>query len=267
MGKTVRLILILMTFSAISAFAEHSKYAASAYKYVSVYNKGDLAQQMDSAMNLKHFRKIIKQRWKQGYDISEIKYGNGKWIGVFSKSSKKTHQTYIVARRWTAVDNILKEYWDQGYYITNIEHGLAEWIVVFEKNTSYTDQAYERRKKLDDFVDHVNRRWKEGFNLIDLEYGEGRWTGIFAAHTGYKGQALMIRSRWKDMTRQIKSYWEKGYRIANLEYTLGKWMCLFTKTVKNAQGYEASPTAEALKKVFIQQQKKGFGLIDLAEGW
>jgi len=268
MKKVLLIILgfgILMT-TAISA--RESNFASSHYKYIAVFEKEIKDQHIDSTMGLKDFRKIIKQRWSESYDISEIKYGSGKWIGVFTKTAKETHQTYIVARRWSGVNNILPEYWKKGYYVTGIEHGLSEWIVVLEKNTPYTNQAFERRKNLDDFYVAVEQRWKEGFDLIDLEYGQGRWTGIFAEGTGYTDQAMIIRSRWSEIVPLIESYWAKGYRISNIESTLGKWMCVFSK-YKDAkgQGYETSETVAALKEVFAKRQKKGFSLIDLSEGW
>ena len=266
-----RIVLMILGFTVLMTTgisAKETNFASSHYKYIALFEKETKDQQINSTMSLDDFREIIKQRWSEGYDISEIKYGSGKWTGVFTKSTKESHQTYIVADRWSAVNHILPEYWKKGYYITSVEHGLAEWIVVFEKNTSYNNQAFERRKNLDDFYAAVDKRWKEGFDLIDLEYGQGRWTGIFAEGTGYTDQAMIIRSRWSELIPQIENYWAKGYRISNIEFTLGKWMCIFSK-YKGAkgQGYEASPTVEALKAVFGKRQKKGFSLLDLAEGW
>ena len=266
--KKVVGLWIGMVWLSCSIFAQTSKYDASHYKYIGTFIKQQGKQKMDSVMSLEDFRKIIKKRWAEGYDISEIKYGNGKWIGVFTEASENTGQTYVVASRWGGINNILKEYWDKGYYMTNIEHGLAEWIVVFEKNRPYSNQAFERRKTLDAFIAYVNKRWDEGFDLIDFEYGQGRWTGIFAENTGYSGQALIVRSSWKAMARMIEKYWGKGYRIGNIEYTLGKWMCLFTKVEEPvSQGFETAPTAEALRKIWQKKQKDHYILTDLAEGW
>ncbi len=128
MKRLLQATLILMTLCAITVFAKNPKYASSHYKYICVFVKNDKTQQMDSAMSLANFRKIIKQRWIQGYDIGEVKYGSGKWIGVFTKTSHDSHQTYVMARRWTAVNNLLDEYWKKGYYVTNIEHGLSECL-------------------------------------------------------------------------------------------------------------------------------------------
>jgi len=210
MIKIVQLLFIGVVLLTTQLNAKISKYDSSRYKYIGTFVKEKSDQRIESMMSLESFQKSIRKQWKQGYDISELKYGNGKWIGVFTKSTKETHQTYIVARRFSVVDHLLKEYWDKGYYMTNIEHGLAEWIVVFEKNTSYVNQAFERRKNLDTFVDFVNKRWNDKFDLIDLEYGEGRWTGVFAEGTGYRGQAMIIRSAWRDMVRKIESYWKQG---------------------------------------------------------
>jgi len=267
MIRILQLLFIAMVLSVPHLHAKKVKYDASHYKYIGTFVKVKSDQKIESTMSLENFQKIIRKDWAKGYDISEIKYGNGKWIGVFTKNSKETHQTYIVARRFSVVNNLLKEYWNKGYYITNIEHGLSEWIVVFEKNTSYTNQAFERRKKLDIFIDAVNERWKDNFDLIDLEYGEGRWTGIFAEGTGYKGQAMIIRSSWRRMVRVIEHYWEKDYQISNIEYTLGKWMVVFSKSKDIAQGYETAETIESFKKKFEKRQQEGYKLIDLAEGW
>ena len=256
-------VLILTSLS-----ARERDYASSHYKYIALYEQGKSAQHIRSTMGLDTFREMIREEWDQGYDITDIKYGNGKWIGLFSVSKKNSHQTYVVGSRWSSIDHVLKEYWDQGYYMTKIEHGLADWIVVFEKNTGYTNQSYERRKTLDAFTGHVEKRWKEGYDLIDLEYGQGRWTGVFAEGTGYQGQAMVIRSRWSDMVPVIEAHWKKGYSVSDIEQTLGKWMVVFSKTKEQkAQGYETSPTVEKLRETFVKRQEDGFKLIDLAEGW
>ena len=268
MNKIVLMILGFSVLITTNLSARESNFASSHYKYIAVFEKETKEQKIDNTMGLKDFRKIIKQRWSEGYDISELKYGSGKWIGVFTKFEKESQQTYLVADRWSAVNSVLPEYWKKGYYITGVEHGLADWIVVLEKNTPYTNQAFERRKNLDDFYDATEKRWQEGFDLIDLEYGQGRWTGIFAEGTGYTDQAMIIRSRWSELIPVIESYWAKGYRITNIESTLGKWMCVFSK-YKDAkgQGYETAETVAALKKVSAKRHEKGFKLMDLSEGW
>ncbi len=268
MKKTI-IAIMLFTLSLSGLLeAKSAKYTSSYYKYIGLFEKAKKRQHMEMTMNLDAMRKIIRIQWSKGYDIAEIKYGNGKWIAVFENGSPKSHQTYIVARRWEAVNDHLDEYWQQGYYITNIEHGLAEWFVVFEKNTSFTNQAYERRKSLDDFSDAVNKRWKMGYDLIDIEYGEGHYTGIFAEGSKYNGQALTIRSRWIDMARVISDYWKQGYYVSNIEFTLGRWMTVFSKyTSKKDQGFETAESIEKFRQTFEKRQDKGYKLVDIAEGW
>ena len=56
------------------------------YKWVGTFVKGTpyIDQVVASAMMWSDFSDVIKRRWKEGYDLTEIKYGNGKWVGVFS---------------------------------------------------------------------------------------------------------------------------------------------------------------------------------------
>jgi len=158
MKRYLKTVVGLMVLFSVMLSAREYDYASSHYKYISLYNKENKVQQMRSVMGFEDFQKIIKEQWNKGYDISDIKYGNGKWIGVFTKADRESHQTYVVSPRWSGVNDILNEYWNKGYYMTHIEHGLAEWVVVFEKNTSYTNQSYERRKTLDEFVSAVEKR-------------------------------------------------------------------------------------------------------------
>ena len=256
-----------LLFSGVG-FAKSPKYDASRYKYIGVYNQVEDSQKMVTTMGLEQMRASIKKQWRDGRDIEELKYGNGHWIGVFGKGNAKSHQTYVVASRWNAIDHIVEDYWKQGYFMTNIEHGLAEWVVVFEKNTGFINQAYERRAKRDEFIEAVNKRWKQGYDLIDFEYGEGHYTGIFAEKKQRESQALVIRSTWFAVSKVITQYWNEGYRIKNIEYTLGRWMVLFAKTAHNPeQGFETAYDIETFKTLFKKRQKEGYKLIDLAEGW
>jgi len=249
-------------------WAKHPEYDASRYKYIGVFNAHKTPQTVKSTVGLESFKKVIRQEWQSGHDLVELKYGNGHWVGVFGKANPQSHQTYVVASRWSAIDEIVNSYWKQGYFITNIEHGLAEWVVFFEKNRDYTNQAYERRGKRDDFVAAVRARWKQGYDLIDFEYGEGHYTGIFAQHTPYRNQALSVRSTWYATSKMIASYWQQGYRINNIEYTLGRWMVLFSKTDNPvAQGFETADTVTHFTEKFTKRQKEGYSLIDMAEGW
>jgi hypothetical protein len=249
-------------------WAKDPQYEASRYKYIGVFNAHKATQTLKSTMGLEDFRKVIRKEWQSGHDLVELKYGNGHWLGVFGKANPKSHQTYVVASRWSAIDEIIDNYWKEGYYITNIEHGLAQWVVFFEKNRGYTNQAYESRGKRDDFIAAVHARWKQGYDLIDFEYGEGHYTGIFAQHTPYRNQALSVRSTWYAASKMIASYWQKGYRINNIEYTLGRWMVLFSKTDNPvAQGFETADTVTHFTEKFTKRQKEGYSLIDMAEGW
>ncbi len=259
------LALFAVTVTAMSADA---KFDASRYKYIGVFDNVKEKQAIASRMGLDDFRKLIRKEWQRGNDIEEMKYGNGRWIGVFGKSDPKNHQTYIVAPRWKAVDHALEAYWKQGYYITNIEHGLSEWVVVFEKNTGFENQAYERRANRDEFIEAVRKRWAKGYELIDIEYGEGHYIGIFAQHTPYTDQALAVRSLWYDMAEVIARNWKEGYSVTNIEYTLGRWMVLFSK-MKNApaQGFETAQNMEKFTEKFNARQQRGYRLVDLAEGW
>ncbi|MCB4743184.1 MAG: hypothetical protein LGB07_02840 [Sulfurovum sp.] len=251
-----------------TGFAKSPKYDVSRYKYIGVFSKVKASQQMVATMELRQIRKQIKQAWQKGNDIKELKYGNGHWVGVFEKGDARSHQTYLVASRWSAIDHIVEDYWKQGYFITNIEHGLAEWVVVFEKNTGFLNQAYERRAKRDAFIEVVNQRWKQGYDLIDFEYGEGHYTGIFTERKTKESQALVVRSTWFNSSKAITEYWHKGYRIKNIEYTLGRWMILFGRNSKDSkQGFETAHDIETFKTIFEKRQKEGYVLIDLAEGW
>jgi hypothetical protein len=259
--------IVLLTMTSASS-SEDMRFKHSRYKYIALFNADMPEQRMVESFSFDKMRTEIRRAWKEGLDIVSLKYGNGHWIGVFQKANFASHQTYIVAPRWNAVDAHLSQYWKNGYYITHIEHGLGEWVVVFEKNTGFTNQAYERRKKRDAFISAVKKRWKEGYDLIDIEYGEGRFTGIFAEGTELKNQALIERSFWYDVQKAIVEYWQKGYRVTDIEYTLGRWMVLFSKYSRRIhQRYESASTVEGLRKRFDTLRAEGFGIVDLAEGW
>ena len=58
--------------------------------------------------------------WNSGYILDYIKYGNGKWIGVFSKNIDNKSQKYHETGRWTDMHDVISKEWEKGFYLTKI---------------------------------------------------------------------------------------------------------------------------------------------------
>ena len=104
-------------------FARESNLASSHYKYIAVFDKEAKSQKMESAMSLEKFRKIIKKSWGEGYDIGEIKYGNGKWMCIFTKTKARNKQGYETSETVEALQKVLTERQRKGFDIIDLSEG------------------------------------------------------------------------------------------------------------------------------------------------
>ena len=87
----------------------------------------------------------INKKWSEGYYITNMDYGQGKWVVVMSKSEAFQEQTQV----WFSTKDInqvsekVKQYWDNGYRITGCGFGKGDYIFVMAKGTSIKSQTFK----------------------------------------------------------------------------------------------------------------------------
>jgi hypothetical protein len=141
--------------------------------WVGIYAKNTpyKIQALQSAKNLDRLQYVIKDHWKRGYKLIDIKKGGNRWIALFAKGTKLTDQFYRVKTGWSKTRRTIKKGWSDEYDLLSLEYGLGQWVSLFSKKSGYKNQALVVRDSLDDFIKEQEKKNKRGFFLIDIANG------------------------------------------------------------------------------------------------
>ncbi|NER82555.1 MAG: S8 family serine peptidase [Leptolyngbya sp. SIO1D8] len=143
----------------------------------------------DTEAKINSFTQQIEERWDQGYELTDVEYGDGRWFGVFGQTDRPNAYSYSIKTNDTeakinSFTQQIEERWDQGYELIDVEYGDGRWFGVFGQAVgpnaySYSIKTSDTESKIDDFTQQIESRWNQGYELIDVAYGDGRWFGVF----------------------------------------------------------------------------------------
>ena len=165
----------------------------------------------------------IDQKWKAGYHITHLAYGDGIWSVVMSKGSGLNAQIWRTKENFP--NEIIKEKWEEGYEITNLVYGNGVWALVMSKGSKYTLQTLLTDKKFPQKT--INKKWNDGFDITDVTFGNGVWVLVMSQGTGFSTQSWRTRNEFPE--KEIKKCWDDGYDITNLVYGNGVWALVISK--------------------------------------
>lgn len=82
MYKKLLFISILFLASQLFSYEGHQKW-------IGVYSQGlpYSDQKIIKDLSWDNVSDEIKKAWKEGFDVTQIKYGNGKWVAILSKGT------------------------------------------------------------------------------------------------------------------------------------------------------------------------------------
>jgi len=86
-------------------------------------NTGYKDQNYISLEDWSSMRRVIRQRWEEGYLMTTLEYGEGRWFALFAKGPKWTEEAYTSLYGWERFRAKIKQYWKQGYDVISIASG------------------------------------------------------------------------------------------------------------------------------------------------
>ncbi|MCB0065114.1 MAG: trypsin-like peptidase domain-containing protein [Caldilineaceae bacterium] len=128
---------------------------------------------------------VIESHSGADYAVTDLTYGNGKWIVVLSEGSGYTDQQ-LVAGRFFPEDDV-NALLTNGYAVTSAVSGGGRWIVILSKNSGNSEQQYE-------FVDTDQLSIK----LTELNAG-GQYVSLLVPSDGYLGDTWLINHFWGEL--------------------------------------------------------------------
>jgi len=204
-------------------------------------------------------RDMIKQRWDEGYHITNLIYGDGIWAAVFSQRTNYTYQVLVTGSEFPK--DVIEQKWDEGSRVMDLAYGDSVWAVILSKGTGYTAQEWATRSEFPQDV--IKQGWDEGYYITDLAYGNGVWAVVLSQGTGYTSQEWISRSEFPQDV--IKQGWDEGYYITDLAYGDGVWAVILSQ----GPGYTAQAWAtrsEFPHDVIRQGRDEGYSITELAYG-
>ncbi len=68
-------------------------------------------------------RKVIRDRWDDGYQVTKLEYGEGRWFALFDKNIRWSEEAYSSTYGWERFRLTLKKYWKKDFDIIGIASG------------------------------------------------------------------------------------------------------------------------------------------------
>ena len=120
-------------------------------------------------------RDVIREQWDEGKKITDIAYGPGGWMLVFSQETHWGAQGWDFAADPTAK---IQERWDAGFSITDLAFGEGQWHLVATKNAGIGMQRWARSETFPE--QEIRQAWSEGMHVQAIDYGGGMWYVVFS---------------------------------------------------------------------------------------
>jgi len=65
----------------------------------------------------------VSKRWKEGYSLQSLEYGNNQWFALFCKYDTLRKETYVVSDKYIRFQKLIQDYWQKGYHIIDLAEG------------------------------------------------------------------------------------------------------------------------------------------------
>ena len=157
----------------------------------------------------------IKNKWNDGYRITSVSKGNGKWLVVMSKGHDYRMQCY---RRdeLSEIKNWIKYNWDRGYFITNATYDGVLWTVVMSQTRDFVSQGYFIADDYDSMVSEIREDvWGNDLCIHLIESDGDDYLVVYGGHSNCdNSQNYSVNN--SDISKYINKRWDNSYHILYL---------------------------------------------------
>lgn len=205
--------------------------------------------------------RFIETKWDEGYSITEVTYGGGKWAVVMTEMDQQIDQPLPQSwsKRSAFPEDVIEERWDEGYSITDLAYGGGEWVVVMTENPGYGAQSWITDGQFPE--QFIQTKWDEGYIISELAYGDGLWAVVMTKMGDY-AQSWSTHSAFPEEI--IQEQWDAGYNITGLAYGDGQWAVVTTQIGDYAEAW--STDAAFPQSAIAEGWQQGYHVTSLAFG-
>jgi hypothetical protein len=114
---------------------------------------------------------IIRQKWKEAYNLVDIERAEGYIYMVFGKGGQHKGQSYtLIEQDWADVVRSIQQYWKDGYRLQNLEYLPNGWFCLFDKE-DHGKQLLTVNKNIIRFRSAIEKKWNQNMTLTDFAHG------------------------------------------------------------------------------------------------
>ena len=179
------------------------------------------------------FQAQIEDRREDGYELTDVEYDDGYWVGIFS--SNEGDSELIVAEDGDDFEAQLLELQDLDssfsleYQVLDIEYADGLWVGVANRTSG--DATYTFSEDYENFELEVQQQREDGLELTNVEYVDGTWYSVFSELSGLSAYSPETHADIDDFTDEILDYRSKGFDLVNIESVDNEWFGVYKENV------------------------------------
>jgi serine/threonine-protein kinase len=202
---------------------------------------------------------FINDKWAEGFGMTTVAYGGGKWLSVMTEDADDNHQTYL--RRPDFPIEFVQQKWGEGFDVTDLAFGERKWLVVLTEGSGSQRQVIWSQT---DFPsDFVEEKWNEGFDLTSVAYGGGQWWVIMTQSDKDLRQTMWQTKDFPDDF--IRQKWDEGFYLTSATFGEGKWLVVMTEDDQDRR-QTMWLTKDFPDEFVLEKWSQGFDLTTAAYG-
>ncbi len=114
---------------------------------------------------------MIQEGWSDHYKLTQITFGENRWVLLFAKGTRYRNEYYEVATSFSEALEIIDEQYSKDKDIIELEYALGKWVMLFGIHTGYKNQKYIYADRFDLFEKKLMSLRKKGYMITDLANG------------------------------------------------------------------------------------------------
>jgi hypothetical protein len=167
----------------------------------------------------------IKKGWDEGYYVSGVTFGEGRWVCVMKKGLRYTKQRWNTNASFP--EREIRTAWEEGFDITGIAYGDGLWALIASRGTGFSTQGYRTSRAFP--VGQIEKAWGEGFDITKMCYGDEFWVAVVSKGTGFSAQGYKTGEAFP--SEQIARARDDGFFVTDMAYGGGLWVAVVSKGI------------------------------------
>jgi len=189
----------------------------------------------------------IRTEWRKGNRVTNMSYGDGKWMVVMSGNSDYTTQSYKLSEAYPG--EWISQKWDEGYAITHLGFGDNQWAIVMSKGSNLYGNAWATRSYFPE--NYISTKWDEGRDIVHLAYGSGEWAVVLSKGVGFLNQKYIQSENYPN--DWIKNQYNQDYNITAVGHGETDWVVIMSQLAEG-QLAETCGTRDEFPSQFIKDE-------------